>query len=314
MTNKRCGVHRAVVALTSTEHAAAAPMPELVDDLAGLFFRYRVVLRSLEIGECEEHAARQIGIERQCHQRREQRVAAEQGHEPRSASRSQRPIGVLLVDDAQRSEVGERPVDRRTEARVGGDHRRRPLPPSGHAVDGDCLGRWIERRRRRPRSPEESAAIDADADRRRSPRGQLEVPAQRSGCRVSSSRLSPAHTRRHVDVVEIDGEHQPAVVVGDDLSRSPVLATLDVEHMGEVGGELHVEVDRPWAESTSGAPRSRRACHRRSTGGGSSGTTSGRPRSGSTRRCTITAARGLGDVLVSVSRARPRTVTRNLER
>ena len=111
----------------------------------------------------------------------EQRVAAEQGHEPRSASRSQRPIGMLLVDDAQRSEVGERPIDRRTEPRVGGDHRRRPLPPSGHTVDGDCLGRRIERSRRRPRCRTSSAAmtlmlIVADP-RGASSRCQLNVPA-----------------------------------------------------------------------------------------------------------------------------------------
>ena len=75
---QRCGVDGAVVALPSAEHAAAAPMAQLVDDPAGLFVGDRVVLRSLEIGECEEHAAREVGVERQRHQRREQRVAAEQ--------------------------------------------------------------------------------------------------------------------------------------------------------------------------------------------------------------------------------------------
>ena len=177
-------------------------MAQFVDDLAGLLVRHRVVLRALQIGEREQDAAGEVGIERQRHQRRQQRVPAEQRHEPRSASRDQRPLGMLLVDDAQRSEVGERPVDRRPEARIVGDHRRCPLPPSGHAVDRDRLGRRIERR---------VGVLAAGASRRRcsmlivaDPRGvRSRCQLQRSGRRDrrtvaagSSAHGSPRRRRR----------------------------------------------------------------------------------------------------------------------
>ena len=52
-----------------------------------------------------EHAEGDVGIGDERHVRREQRVAAEQGHEPRRAGGEDQVVGVFGVDEAQRPEV-----------------------------------------------------------------------------------------------------------------------------------------------------------------------------------------------------------------
>ena len=63
----------------------ALAVPNLVDDLAGLGVGVRVVLARLQLGEHRERVLRQLGAEEERLQARDQRVAAEDGHEPRHA-------------------------------------------------------------------------------------------------------------------------------------------------------------------------------------------------------------------------------------
>ena len=59
------------------------PAAQLVDDLPRLGVDRRVVLGRLQLGEHLERAARELGAEEQRLQARDERVAAEDGHEPR---------------------------------------------------------------------------------------------------------------------------------------------------------------------------------------------------------------------------------------
>ena len=75
-----------------------------------------------------KRAEREVGVDEHRHPRREQRVAAEQRHEPRRTRGDDRPVGELGIEDAQPGEVLRRPLEQRA-----GTGRRRSRPPGGAA-------------------------------------------------------------------------------------------------------------------------------------------------------------------------------------
>ena len=100
---ERRRVDRAVVALEPV--LRGFPAPDLVDDLPGLGVDRRVVLGRLQPGEDLEGAAGELGPEQERLQARDQRVAAEDGHEPRHPGRGQVAEAVSAAQP-QRGEVG----------------------------------------------------------------------------------------------------------------------------------------------------------------------------------------------------------------
>jgi hypothetical protein len=67
------GVGRAVVDLPAAQRQRRrAAEAHLVQDLPGLLVGHRVDLRPLEARQRLQHAQRQIGIDQQCHPRRDQ--------------------------------------------------------------------------------------------------------------------------------------------------------------------------------------------------------------------------------------------------
>ena len=75
----------------------------------------RVVLMSLQFREHVERGARELRPEEQRLQARDQRVAAEDGHEPRHA-RGEERAPVLACAHAERPEVDDRAIERTAEA------------------------------------------------------------------------------------------------------------------------------------------------------------------------------------------------------
>ena len=73
----------------------ALAVPNLVDDLAGLRVDRRVVGGRLQRGQDAEGVVRELGPEEKCLQARDERVAAEDGHEPGH------PRGGKLAGDAR---------------------------------------------------------------------------------------------------------------------------------------------------------------------------------------------------------------------
>ena len=103
---QRGGVGGAVVDVAAAEHQigreALAP---LVHDPTGLLLGQRVCGPALERGQGLQRADRQRPIDRQGHPGRQQRVPAEQGHEPRRPGSHRDPVRVLRVEDPQHAEV-----------------------------------------------------------------------------------------------------------------------------------------------------------------------------------------------------------------
>ena len=106
-------------------------MPHLVDDLAGLGVDRRVVFGRLEGGENTERVARELRPEEERLQARDERVAAEDGHEPGH------PRGGKLAGDArilvhpERGKVGDRLPERHRQLLPGGLQLRDGEVPRG---------------------------------------------------------------------------------------------------------------------------------------------------------------------------------------
>ena len=77
----------------------------LVEDATGLLVAPRVDVLALEAGQGLQDAERQVGVDEQRHPRRDERVATEDRHEPRRPRRQHHPLGVVGVEDPERSEV-----------------------------------------------------------------------------------------------------------------------------------------------------------------------------------------------------------------
>ncbi len=133
---ERRRVDRAVVAREPGLRGLAGA--DLVDDLPRLGVCERIVLRRLEPGERDQSVARQLGSEDQRLEARDQRVAAEHGHEPRHPGREELAARAALVH-AQRGEVGDGAVERRVERRPAGAKLRHLHPPGlerrAHALE-----------------------------------------------------------------------------------------------------------------------------------------------------------------------------------
>ena len=130
------------------------------------------------------------------------------------------------------------------QSRIGGHHRRRPLTPPRDAIDRDRLRRGIEAGIG-ILTPRRIGGDDVHVDRRRAVRPELDMPPQQPRFPVHGDRRrAPANPRCYVDVVEIDGPDQPAVIVSDDLAWGPLTSTLDVEHVSEVGRHAHLQIHR----------------------------------------------------------------------
>ena len=123
---QRSGVDGAVVdpALVEGE-ACGRPEPHLMEDLARLLLGARVHLGS---GQLSSGPAGQVGPG-DIHPPGEQRIAAEHGHEPRRTGGHDRQLGMVGIEDAQGSQVLDRPSHRPgQDRRVGLDRRHGAQP------------------------------------------------------------------------------------------------------------------------------------------------------------------------------------------
>ena len=160
--------------------ARGLAVPHLVDDLARLGVDRRIVLGRLQLGEHLERGARQLGPEEQRLQARDQRVAAEDGHEPRHPGGRQLADAVAAAHP-QRGEVGDRL--RRTSA--AGRPRSRGAAARAAARPRATRARARARRRSGARASSgcTSSAVerdgDVDDDVPRRPRLELDPPADR---------------------------------------------------------------------------------------------------------------------------------------
>ena len=120
---QRGGVGGAVVDAAAAERQRRrVAEAHLVQDAAGLLLGAGSTSVALEAGQRLQHAEGQVGVDEQRHPRREQRVAAEQRHEPRAPRRPRPPA---------RGSRGRRCAGRRGPRRCG------PPPPRGVVVGLD---------------------------------------------------------------------------------------------------------------------------------------------------------------------------------
>ena len=197
--------------------------------------------RALEIGQAGEHPAGEGSVEGQRHPGRQQRVATEQRHEPRSPGGHDGAVGVRPVDDAQGRQIGERLVDGGRQPRVERHHRGDRRAPGGQLADRHPtgqLGGALEVGRNAGRD-----GLHRDRDRRLLPRGDAQPPARGAASRVG---LVRRRLQGHLGavVLVVRGAQGP-------LARSAFLgpgrgriggAALDVEDVREVGRHLELEV------------------------------------------------------------------------
>ena len=169
---QRRGVDRAVVGRATLQgERVRAVEAGLVHDPAGLLLGPGVDVLALEVGQRLEHAEGQRGIDRQRHQRGPERVAPEQGHEPRSAGGHDGEAPPGGVEQAQRREVGQRALVRPRQGRVVGVQGGSVLDPLGLAGCGVAVrstARATARptRRRARRRPSTSPSRSRAAARR----------------------------------------------------------------------------------------------------------------------------------------------------
>ena len=128
---ERRRVDRAVVA---REPELGAPsLTYLVHDLPRLGVDRRVLLVRLQLGERVERADRDLRPEQKRLQRRDRRVAAEDGHEPRHPGGEKRPATVARAH-AQRREIRDRAVEGAPQALPAAAHARDAQRPGGDDV------------------------------------------------------------------------------------------------------------------------------------------------------------------------------------
>ena len=90
----------------------------------------------LEPGQGLEHATGQVGIDEEGHPRRQQRVPAEDGHEPGGTGGDDDPFGVVGIEDAQCTEVFGAAGHDLLQHRVVGLHLRDLAAPLGQSFGG----------------------------------------------------------------------------------------------------------------------------------------------------------------------------------
>ena len=242
---ERRRVDRAVVDVTGAQRGAGrGAEAHLVEDLARLLLGGVVRRHALEAGQRLEHTLRERGLGEQRHPRGEQRVAAEHGHEPRCARGQDRHVGVVGVEDPQRTQVVTGLVQCPLEPGMVGVHRGERRPPLGQALRGDRVGvgAAAPEPRREGLVAERGDALHTPAPR--FPRAEDHRPAQRPvdhRRRVGSSQCD-----RFVDPAVVDRELEPVGARGTGSCRpldDPAL--LHLEEVGEidVAAELHRHVD-----------------------------------------------------------------------
>ena len=149
------GVRGSVVGAAAAERERGGRAePDLVQDLARLLLRRGVDGVPLPACQRLQRADGQPGIPGQQHPRGQQRVPAEQGHEPWRARRHHRPSRVLGIEDAQRPQILHAAVQHRGEVPVGRAHLRSALPPLPQPARGngmlDGLAARVAQRHRDP--------------------------------------------------------------------------------------------------------------------------------------------------------------------
>ena len=140
---ERGGVGGAVVNAAAAERQRRrVTETHLVQDAAGLLLTSGVDVLPLEPGQCLQDPEGQVGIDEQGHPRRDERVAAEDGHEPWRPGRHHHALGKIRVEDAEGPEIlGTRRDDRPQPVVVGLDLRHLAAPTGqalrrGGALDG----------------------------------------------------------------------------------------------------------------------------------------------------------------------------------
>ena len=197
--------------------------------------------RALEVREAGQHPGRQRTVEGQRHPRRQQGVAAEERHEPRRPGRDHGPFRVILVDDAQGSQVGDRLIER------GRDPRRQATPPAARRSpvrqiadshrSGELRGRF---------------QVGGHAGRHglhgyRHPRLGSSVHSEAPGARpaVMSASSGGGSRKTRVESVSSAASARSTWRIRSRPRQGPRCRTgagFDVEHMREVGSEF--ELDR----------------------------------------------------------------------
>ena len=105
------GVHAAEVALRVEKGRFRLTATQLMEDLARLFLGVRVVVSALQFGQGQQDARGEQVVEWQAHPCGQQRVAAEQGHEPGRPGGDDDAVRVGDVADLEGGEIGQRLID-----------------------------------------------------------------------------------------------------------------------------------------------------------------------------------------------------------
>ncbi len=194
-----------------------------MQDATGLLLSAGIDLQALEPGERLQRSEGEVGIDEHRHPRRDQRIAAEQRHEPRRARGHDGAVGEFGIEDAQAGQVLGRTVEQRPElvvvARDGGHTCTPFLQPS----DGSRAFHRL------------TALV---------PRRDLELAYHR--CHLDARRPAAAgrHNRLVHDVVAVDAGGSAEVDERCPLERVPLVAEAQP---GADGGDLELTlfVDAP---------------------------------------------------------------------
>ena len=226
--------------------------PQLVDDLARLGVDRRVVLVACSAGERLERGDRELGAEQHRLQARDQRVAPEDGHEPRHPGGREHPDAVVRRASAARR--GRRPTAR---TRAGGRRARLQPRHAGARPSSDSPGRARAPRRsaarRRAAAPprrerrrrRRSAGPSAPAARGRGRSGPEAVdarPCARADLRLGAAVRSPrARAGCRLVVADRGGRRQRP---GVERVAEGEVVLLDRDDVREVGADLELELER----------------------------------------------------------------------
>ena len=160
MTNSGVASDAAVVGAAPAERERRGRAePHLVQDLARLLLGGGVDVAALPGGQRPQRTQGQARIPRQQHPRRQQRVPAEQRHEPRRARGDHRPARMLGVEDAQRAEILDAAAEHLGEVAIGRAHLRTALPPLAQPLGRQ---RPVDRMTARVAQLHRDAVIDRD--------------------------------------------------------------------------------------------------------------------------------------------------------
>ena len=228
-----------------------------MDDLARLGVDRRVVVDRLQLGQHLERAAGELGAEEQRLQRRDQRVPAEDGHEPRHPGRRAAGRG-RRCRRACAARRGPRPTGR-TRARAGPRSPRSCGTRSCQAVSESCTRASSSPNRCAPDRSRDLPPLVRRSGRRRSSASQR--PRGSSSTRSGSCRRRPRPACENADLrARAPSPGRPARTglcassktggagSGSGFARIGVaereVVLLDREDVGEVAGDLERELER----------------------------------------------------------------------